>query len=214
MKNKLFLSLAFGLATTFSYGQFSFSVSPGFSFNGACVGYKVHKNIVPFIGLQFANINFNYEESGKEFDVNDNLVDYRNTNSFKGGVYVPNIGVKHYFKQKNKIRPYTSLNLAKPMLKAKLKTDDVQLDKEVNDAVKKIKIFGMEIGFGTEYFFDDNFSIGGEFGIRHINIKVKDSFTRTLTDPNTFDPVEVQISSEVSTKINPTYTRFALNFYF
>ena len=69
---------------------------------------------------------------------------------------MPNIGVKHYFKPTNKLKPYTTLNIAKPILKAKLESGDAKLDKEVEDGVKNIKIWAGELGFGTEYFFDDN----------------------------------------------------------
>ena len=214
MKNKFLLSIAFLLFNGTVFGQFTFGVSPGLSFNGAHFGYKIKKNFVPFIGLQFANATVNYAESGFEFDNFGNLVSYNNNFEIKAGISVPNIGLKYFVVQKNKIKAYTILNFAKPILRIKAKTGDDGLDKEITDAVLKLKIWGSEVGFGTEYFFDDNFSIGGEFGIRHFNIKFNDTFTRTLSNPNTSDPVDVEIKTNIKTGINPTYTRFSLNFYF
>ena len=214
MKNKLLLSAVLLLLSSASFGQLIFGISPGFSFNGGYIGYKINKNVVIYGGLQFASVSFKFDEKGKEFDSFDNLVDYHNKSEFKGGIFVPNIGVKHYFKPTNKLRPYTTLNLAKPILKAKLESGDENLDKEVEDAVKNIKIWAGELGFGTEYFFDENFSIGGEFGIRHLNINVENTRTRTLNDPNTGDPVDVKINTEAKTRLNPTYSRLSLNFYF
>lgn len=214
MKNNFFLSAALLFFSNVVFGQFNFGVSSGLSFNGAHFGYKINKNFIPFIGLQFANASVNYNESGFEFDNFDNLVSYENKTDINGGIYVPNLGCKYFLSQKNKLKTYAIINFAKPILKVKPNTGDNDFDAEIKDAVKKIKIWGGEAGFGTEYFFDDNFSIGGEFGIRHFNVKFNDSYKRTLTDPNTSDPVEVDIKTDIKTRINPTYTRFSLNFYF
>lgn len=213
MKNKILLSIACLFFSSAVFGQFTFGVSPGFSFNGAYFGYKVNKRVLPFVGIQFGNMSFKFDESGTRENGSGGFEEYHDKFDFKGGIYVINIGAKHYFKPKNKIKAYTALNLVKPILKGKLTTEDAELQKEVNDQIKNIKMWGGEIGFGTEYFFDDNFSIGGEFGIRHLGINVKNTRTETLFD-NNGNSKEVEIVTKANTNINPTYTRFSLNFYF
>jgi hypothetical protein len=52
------------------YSQFTFSVSTGdrFELNGANFGYKINDKIVPFVGLQYLNVNSTYEESGEMYN--------------------------------------------------------------------------------------------------------------------------------------------------
>lgn len=77
---------------------------------------------------------------------------------------------------------------------------DGEEEEEISDAIKNINVFGAEAGFGVEYFFDDNFSIGGEYGIRFFSGK--------------YETVDEFDNFTLKMNINPTYTKLALNFYF
>lgn len=214
MKNKLlFISFCVILSTS-AKAQFTFGISPGISFNSAYFGYKVNKNILPFAGLQFGNLSYNFTESGIRNDMNGNLEEYNSKTELKAGIYIINLGAKHYFKPTNKLKPYTLLNIAKPILSGKFTDEDAEFEKEVNDQFKNIKLWGGEVGFGTEYMFDENFSIGGEFGIRHLNVNIKNTRTDEVFDPVSGNSKDVEIVTDIKTRFNPTFTRFSLNFYF
>lgn len=184
MKTKLlFTFCALLLFTTKSYSQFAFGVSPGSGMNSAYFAYKIDSNFVPFVGLQYFNAGFNGKDFGEEF-------------SFSVGVFNPHIGLKYFFKHHENIKAYASLIISKPFLNAKLEFDGEE-DESISEFVDNISLFGSEIGFGTEYFFDQHFSIGGEFGVRFIS-------TSYFEDEDFF--------LKLSTR--NTYSKFTLNFYF
>ena len=41
-------------------------------------------------------------------------------------------------------------------------------------------MWGGEFGFGIEYFFDENFSLGGEFGLRYIHLMYEETSPRDI----------------------------------
>jgi hypothetical protein len=215
MKTKLVTALfALIVLTAHSYCQLSFGISPGISLNSAYFGYKINNKIVPFIGFQYLNANFKYEESGVEYDWSTNqMVSYSDKSDFSGSLYIPNIGVKYFVKQRNKLQAYFSLCLSKPMLSGKLKTDGVD-DDEFKDDIKHIKMWGGELGFGVEYFFDDNFSIGGEFGLRYIHLKYDHTTQNAVFDPNLGAYVNKDIKDDYKFNMSPTYSKISLNYYF
>ena len=192
MKTKLLLLLcAVLLITNEGFGQFAFGVSPGIGLNSAYFGYKINSKIVPYVSLQYLNANYKYEFDGE---------DYNEEIDFKGNLLIPNIGVKYFFKQQNNLQAYLSLNFSKPIFSGKIDVDDNDFEDDFEEAIKNTSIWGGEFGFGIEYFFDENFSLGGEFGIRHFNFKYNE------TDEG--DETDVRIN------INPTFSKITLNYYF
>lgn len=199
---------------SFSYGQFSFGVSPGIGLNSAYFGYKVNNKFVPYIGIQYLNANFKYEESGQRYDWDLNqIISYSDKNEFSGSLYIPNIGIKYFVKQQNKIQAYLSLNLSKPLLSGKLKYDGEE-DEDFNEGIKNISMWGGEFGFGIEYFFDENFSLGGEFGLRHIHLKYEESNDREIYNYEISDYQTVKIEDNFKFNTSPTFSKISLNFYF
>jgi len=165
--------------------QFTFNVSTGLiGFNAASFGYKASDKTVLFVGLQYLNATYNYEEPGF-------------TEELKGSLIVPNLGIKYFIKRKEKISAFLQLNLTKPLVSAKSLTDGVE-DPDFASNVKSISMWGYELGYGVEYSFDPSFSIGGEFGLRHAKFRFEDS----------------QINSITKIAISPTYSRITLNYYF
>ena len=214
MKTKLLVSLALLVLATESFSQFSFGVSPGVGLNGAYFGYKIKNKIVPYIGFQYMSAKFKYEESGKRVDWDlFQVVSYTDKNEFSGSVTIPNIGVKYFVKQQNKLQAYVSLSYSKPMLNGKVIRNGVE-DKDIKDEIKGINMWGSEIGFGVEYFFDENFSFGGEFGFRSFYLKYDNSYTTTIFDPNTGASINTKINTDLAFKMNPTFSKISLNYYF
>lgn len=214
MKIKVTLSLVLLLLSTQAFSQFSFGVSPGISFNSAYFGYKINNKIVPFIGFQYAGAKLEMEESGIRNDFNTGqIVSYNEKDEFSASIAVPNIGVKYFIKQQNKLQAYLLYSFSKPIINAKITNNGVD-DEDFIENIKNISMWGSELGFGIEYFLDDNFSFGGEFGLRLFRLKANTSRTNTIFDPNTGNPQEVEIKNDYGFKLSPTYSRISLNFYF
>ena len=215
MKNKLLLLFTAILISGMTYGQFSFGVSPGLNLNKAHFGYKIGDKVVPYFGLQHMNVNVNYEDSGERYDYDTNQIEnFSYSTDFKGRLIMPNIGVKFFIAENNKLKAFLNANFAKAFFSGKIEDDGVE-EEELQEYVDAINIWGGEAGFGIEYFFDDNFSIGGEFGIRHLNFKYDHSYERTIFNPNTGNyDYEAERTEVIKVGSNPTYSRVSLNFYF
>ena len=164
--------------------QFAFGVSPGINLNGASFGYQFGNSAVGYIGLQYLGAHLSVEDSGEpETEVSASILS-------------PTIGLKYFAFSKNKLKGYFNASLSKPIFAGKLKTDGEE-DPDFKESIRNSNSLGFEIGFGVEYFFDGNFSIGGEYGFRNLSFKYADD-------------ADVVIKARVS----PTYTRFCLNYYF
>jgi hypothetical protein len=169
---------------------------------------------VPYIGFQYLNAKFKYEENGQRYDWDLNrIISYSETMEFSGNLYIPNIGAKYFFKQHNKIQAYLSLNLSKPLLSGKLKYDGEE-DENFKENIKNIKLWGGEFGFGIEYFFDENFSLGGEFGLRYLHMKYETTSDRDIYDPSIGDYRTVEIENKFKFNTSPTFSKITLNYYF
>jgi len=200
--------------SSLSYSQISFGVSPGLGLNSAYLGYKLNTKIVPFVGLQYISGKMNQSQSGQEFDYDINqVVSYTDDFSVSGRLIVPNIGVKYFLKSETKVRAYLSLTLSKPMISGKLSFDGEE-EPEFSESIKSVSIWGGELGFGAEYFFDENFSIGGEFGIRHLTGSFEDTYDSDFYNPNTGNYQATEITQSFKLGLTPTFTRVSLNFYF
>ena len=207
---------AFGLFCGSSVkGQMMFSVAPGIQMNGVSVGYQT-KKFVPFLGLQLLNASFDASESGKRYDSNlQYVVAYNDKLKITGSVIMPTLGVKYFIKETNKLKTYGLFSLTKVFIKAKIDNpDNPSANDDLQDAIKKTKIMGGQLGFGTEYFFDNNFSLGGEFGFRFLNVKNSDEFQRDVYNPNTGQTTSETIKMDNKFSIRPTYIKVSLNFYF
>lgn len=177
-----FLFLLF--LTNYSYAQFAFGVEPGIGLKNAYFGYKTSGNFLPYFSLQLASGKVVDEYGGE-------------TDKYSATFVLPTIGTKYYLKQNNKLSPYLNAFVSKPFAIINSEGDDS------NDA--KLNAFAGGAGFGTEYFFDPRFSVGGEFGLMFFSAKEKynyDDFGGGV--------------SENATKysVSPTYAKISLNFYF
>jgi hypothetical protein len=213
MKNKILL-LAVAMMLSFaSFAQFTFSVSPGQSLNGASFGFKVMDNIVPYVGFQHIAAKGFYNETSWEYMYTGGLqkVEYETTASVS--ILIPHIGVKFFFIEKDDLKAYANLSLAKPMLSAKAEQDGEDID-EIEDQINDLKIFGAELGFGVEYYLAEQFSIGGEFGFRYLRVRHNMEYDTEIYNPNTGYYDNSQVEAEFGLSIRPTYNKISLNYYF
>jgi hypothetical protein len=198
-----------------SKAQFTFSVNPGIQLNSAGFGYKISK-FVPFIGLQILSGSADLNEKGQRYDNSiGDFVSYEDKYKFSETLFMPTLGIKFFFIEKNKLKAYSTVCFTKFFLSGKF-TDNTNATagNEMKDIVKNTNLYGGQLGFGTEYFFDDNFSIGGEFGIRLLHLKYKNEVDDEVYNPNTGDDILLKKTYDYSFNLNPTFVKLSLNFYF
>jgi hypothetical protein len=212
MKKNLILIAALAmLVTAPAFSQFTFTAAPGLNLNSASFGYKFGK-VVPFIGIQYMGANVNITLTGTEWGTSA-PEEFTDEIKVKGSIFMPTIGVKYFAVEKNKVKGYVIGSFSKPMLNAKMTINGEEND-NITDALDKISLWGATAGVGAEYFFDDNFSVGGEFGIQIIAGKYLDEYVDTYWNPNTSSYVDADFSDEVKVNLMPTYSKISLNFYF
>ncbi len=213
MKKKLLVMFAILVSGCATYGQFTFSVSPGLSLNAASFGYKFNK-VVPFIGFQYFGTSASYDYNYKDFDFNSGtIVDMSQSSKGRVNLIMPNIGAKYFLFEKENVKASATLNFTKPIIAAKAEIDGED-DEFLNDAIKGISLWAGELSFGAEYFFSEQFSLGGEFGFRYIHFNSQITETRTIFNPITFETVETEATYDTKINASPTFSKIGLNFYF
>jgi hypothetical protein len=214
MKPQSFLLILFTLFTLNGFSQFTFSLGTGMQQNSAAFGYK-YKNFVPQIGLQVMRASASINATGFENDSVGDIVAYDQSIMLSGAVFIPSVGVKYFFLNRDKLKAYGLLSVNKVILSAKIEDkDDPNADKELQKQLDNISISGGQLAFGTEYFFDSHFSIGGEFGFRSMRLNYKNNTTDNVFNPNTGDYEDLPATQTLKLNFMPTYSKFSINFYF
>lgn len=197
-----------------SFSQFNFSVDPGFGIKGAFIGYQIG-NIVPFVGIQFISGSSTVESNYMDYDeTTQTYKPVSRTEEVTGSIYMPYAGAKLFFEleRSSKLKPYLSAMVFKPFISYEFKdnTDDFISEDEFQE---NLNIYGVEAGFGTEYFLDDNFSFGGEAGIRMIFGSSNESSTDYYYD-GSGNQIEYERKYDYSTLLGISYAKIILNFYY
>lgn len=212
-KNLILIAAMLMLVSAPAFSQLTFGVAPGLNLNSAYFGYKTGK-AVPFVGIQFMGISFKNVATGTEWDYDAGApTDFEDEIKVKGSIFMPTLGLKYFAVEKNKVKGYLIAAIAKPMLNAKM-TYNGEENEGINETLDKISLWGGMVGVGAEYFFDDNFSVGGEFGLQVITGKYDDEFTDTYWNPSTSTYVEADFTETANVSLMPTYSKISLNFYF
>jgi len=214
MKKKIvsFIVLAFFVSAS-AFSQFSFSVGTGLNINGAYFGYKIGK-VVPFAGVQVIAASGKFIRTGTEWDYDSgSAVDFSDEIKMSGSIIMPEIGVKYFALEKNKIKGYLIGGITKPFINAKLSYNGEEVE-EIQEVLDNISLLGGFAGVGVEYFFDENFSIGGEFGMQVLTGNYSNEYTDTYWNPSISDDVEADFSDDFTLNFAPSYAKISLNFYF
>jgi hypothetical protein len=214
MKMSKIIMLCVGLLCfTSSKAQITFGVSPGTSVTGAHLGFQVNSQFIPYFALSSVSGKFNYSWSGEDYDYDlGRVVDESHEDQAKGSIIIPTLGVKYFLNPSGKVRPYANVNFSKPIISAEAKYDG-EVDEDVKKGVEGLGAWAGELGFGMEYFFDDNFSIGGEFGFRHLAVNVETTYESEYYNPDIDEYVTTDINVNTKLGLSPTYSRIFLNFY-
>jgi hypothetical protein len=191
MKKSFILSTLLIASTVIAESQMTFTVKPGFNLNSANIGYKTG-NLNPYGGIQFLNAYSSFKDKNDTYDPDD-----RKTAT---NIYMPYIGAKYFLFSKASVKGSAGLTVFKPLLWAKEKNHGKETDSY--DDLKDISLWGSELYFGSEYYFTENFSIGGEFGFRFA--LYKDHYESDYSD----------YEYDEAYHINMTYVAGSMNFYF
>lgn len=169
---------------------------------------------MPYIGFQYASVGYSYEESGRRFDYDElEVVRYTDEEKIRVGLLVPNVGVRYYLKENEQLKTFLNLNVAKPFVIGKQEEDGREVESFKEDT-KKLKMFGAELGFGTEYYLSEQFALGGEFGLRYFALKFEDKRTDEIYDPIEDEVYESETNYAYKASLSPTYSRIYLSFFF
>ena len=169
---------------TLTNAQINLSFEAGTKYYKTSVGYQVGK-LVPYLGFEIIR--------GK---VSSTYGDRENYGTLM--VFMPNLGVKAFLLSKGNVKAGANIGIYKPFVSGKAVADGEEIT-EYKEMLDSFSSFGGELGIFAEYYFADQFSIGGHFGYRFANLQVKN-----IED---FD-------FKTKFSLGGTYTSFVFNFYF
>ena len=154
MRKNIVIVLLLVLFSNSGYSQLSFGVSPGFNLNTAYFGYKINSKIMPFIGFQYLNTSSSTDESYYQYDYSGGIGGYvlkNRTSETNLSLLIPNIGLKCFFIQRDKIQAYGIISLTKPFIFGSDFTNGTE-NKGYKENLDKISLIGGQLGFGMELF--------------------------------------------------------------
>lgn len=171
-----------------------FGVKPGILIQSSYFGISANR-WQPFAGLDvvaFAISEDNYDASAS--------------------VWIPHFGTKLYFEdpwQEGKVAPYIQGDYFFSL--ASVSVDGYESGEE--DLVKEVlEFWGLGLAFGMEYYFSDNFAVGGEYGIRFLQDKVSEhSETYNYGGGYTY---EDRLNDEFSVAFRMNYAAISANYHF
>ena len=129
-----------------------------------------------------------------------------------GRLWKYRLGGKLYLSKKN-VKPYLIGEYFKvdPKATISLKSDGTEELKDINDSLqdflKRINWWGVTVGFGAEYFFTENFSLGGEFGYTLSRLGYRQTWEED-EGPMGIEELNVDLNT------GETYTALTLNYQF
>lgn len=202
------------LVNSMIFSQVSFNLNIGRNNSNAQFGY-VYKKFNPYLSFQYLGFSASSVYSGKENDpFTGEIVDFEDEYSTKISFLMPTIGLKYFVLERNKLKAYANIFYSKPIVRAKLDVDDPTFENDVESAIEDLKFNAIGIGIGAEYYFDSNFSLGGEFGFVTTRVKSELEYEENLIDPNTGNMIFNTNTINIKGALNPTFARVSLNFYF
>ncbi len=205
-------------------GQFMFSVKPELlGLAGGSFGYKLPSDLVLFGGIDYFHLGTTIDVSTTYLNIVGPGIPSSSSSETEASLNVYNLYVaaKLFVVKKNAIKGYLLAEVSKPIIKGSLEVNG-KSDPGVESISDNLDVWGLKGAFGTEYFFSDNFSLGGEFGLRVLLLSSTDSkdtpYYSFYYDPNTGQYVTVQGTRRQETKVSfnfsLTYSTLTLNYYF
>ena len=201
------------------------SISSGVRIGGPSQSYYIgvagFGPIRPIIGVDYwgGNIEFDYtrhyEENiyGDRWESDDEL---RAEGVLR--LIMPRVGIKYFRAPKRDLKSYLLAEgfIVIPTVEFKTTSDGEtdELEKEDKDRIKDaLDFIGFTLGLGTEYYFSDQFSIGGEFGINWLLWDFKDEDSDKYYDSADYNWSE-EYKYDLKGRLSGGFARMTLNYYF
>ena len=217
MKNVIFYTFCVTIiyaTTIYAQTSFAFGVRPGIGLNGAYFGANINESFVPFVGFDYFGVGGTLQESGLQYDYNlGQIINYSSEDEASASVYNLSIGVRWFFTKVADLKPYFTGTFFKPFISAEVKNNG-DINESVQEAVDNLSIWGFTLGFGTEYYFTKNFSVGGEFGARFFIGSFEQTDQVYIYNPNTGYYQETDRDYNFDLNLQLTYSVVTLNYYF
>jgi hypothetical protein len=228
MKTKYAVLIIASLAMiSFSQAQLIFGVKPGLLGNSAQFGIKLG-SVVAFGGLEYMRVATTTEESGQnlvyQYSItypysSYGLQSYDDKYEMSANLYAPFIGAKISLGgvEVGKVRGYLTGIIGKPIITGKSISNGVESE-SIKKFYKGLSAWMFMAGFGAEYFFSENFSIGGEFGLRVVLFNYQEESSEVVsaydyqTGRTTYYTTPRKYDFDLGLGI--TYSSLVLNYYF
>jgi hypothetical protein len=206
MKTKYSVLIIAGLAMiSVSQAQLVFGVKPGLTANSAQFGFSTD-GVIVFGGLEYFRVTETVEESGTNQEYNySNGYPYSNYTSVyysdkyetSVNIYAPYIGAKIPLgaRKDRKIGSYLTAIIGKPLIFGSGSSEQI---------CKNLRAWMLMAGFGAEYFISEDFSIGGEFGLRMLLVNYSED------EASYYSTYKYNLNIGVGI----TYSTIVLNYYF
>jgi hypothetical protein len=235
----LLFAMAFCSPST-SVGGLVLTVKPGTALQSASLGFAKGA-ISPYVGFDAVGLKVDVTTDEEQTDTwgwsgYTTRTWERDKTHVEGSAFllIPHLGLKYQFAQGRKVRPHVYLEYFRALAFVNASGSDeswtrtwqneVEQDPsytrdpldsgKAEDAAKDILAFhGINLGAGAEYYFADEFSLGGEYGLRLI-------FTSAEYKDSDSDPSELESGWSDSWKVEGSaalrlsYAALTLNFHF
>ena len=208
------------MLTNTVYAQKSFGVRIGGPTQSYYVGFFEFGSIKPIVGLDYfsGSINVDYTYHYEENYNGDRNVD-DDESSVDGSLrlFIPRVGVKYFRAPKKDLISYLLAEgfIVVPTVSFETMVDGETetLDKDDEARIKDaLDFIGITLGLGTEYYFSDQFSIGGEAGINWLLWDFKEEYSDSYESPNYSWSEKSKL--EIKATLSGVYARMSINFFF
>ncbi|MCK5330431.1 MAG: hypothetical protein KAK01_03410 [Candidatus Marinimicrobia bacterium] len=217
---KLMISFLLMMFVNNVSAQTSFGVRVGGPTQSYYLGIMDFGFIKPIFGLDYyeGTINIEMDYHYEEYDGGNTYTDDDEL-TVKGSLrlFMPRAGLKFFQQQKKDLRSYilTEAFMVVPIVNFESKVDgetDELKDKDKDRIKDAVDYMGLTIGVGTEYYFSDQFSIGGEAGFNMLLWNWSDEYSDSEDDY--YYSWSEEYKFDVKARLSGSYGRMSINFYF
>jgi len=174
-----------GVIASFTFGAgaasagFEFGVKPSSGVQSSYFGFGVGEQVVLFGGLDFLRVSASLESEQGDADA-------------KATVLMPNVGAKFYLgpREDGEVAPYLLASVFKANTSFDVDVEGMEIPEDTMEQIEDIlSPFGVNAAFGAEYYFSDNFSMLGEYGVRYVK-----SSAELDTEIGEMGPIQADLS--------------------
>lgn len=187
--------------TSLSAGTPDMSFKKGFPISHVQFLLPARGSIVPTVSLGYFGLSNKYESQE-----NDTNYDYSSTSKTSVHLFMPKVGLRKFGQPSGDLRTYSLAEVfyLLPMIARERDGEEIsdEQKKEFRDA---LDVLGLTVGYGVEYKFSDQFSVGSEVAFNMIYHSTHDE-----SDGDS----SYTFSRDTRTILGGLLTSFTMNYYF